>query len=753
MEEEFNDISDIEDEPSEYICDTNNNADLSSRQDFPLRDDTSTLRNLLDSKTRELEHLSTILQNERKQHESSIDEYKKRIVIENAEKERAIMNRNQTHELLVEHKQTLMSKNEENQTLKAKIKLLETENDKLVGELESTKLMLSDVQSKYHMVEKNSVFNAERNADQIIKQAQERHTAQITMMQQQIDGIKSKYDDLEHEHKHMEIRYKELQRSREAILIEKGQIINQLNRNLEDSQRQVQEILSRPDTTEENRRLQNSLRIIEHQKEELSQTLNKVQKKLHEKSSELEIMENVLHEYQASNASAEMSKFIENNFPKNSNASTPLSSNHDERLSKVKEDLFKSVHNIKVKREEIKILEQQLTEKDKEITELRHDENKNLIELNKYRDEVMRLESKICALQGDYDLIIAENSKLLTAKNELEKKKFDLEELDTEMKKISLEENEELKSMKNENETLRNKLSDLQKEVEIVTSESSRKSEEYITKINELELAALQLQNSNMEYIKELENVRKSLTEAEQTIKSLEHKLNLQNLRDQEIEKLQNKAREFEEFMRSNLRFGSSPSTHSQSSSSTNNPSKVDAFTEIENSDLSIKHPLRNQEETKIRNEMAKIFANQISTVEKKFTSDIKKMQNLNVQLSSFLKEEKERMQIAMEQLDILKFTIVSEREEFKTLIEQKDNNIEHYRTQVEMLNEKIDIIYEERDSIERLKTQIEKDRLELNKREEKLQQEYTKAIEELNEKYKSAKKTAQTYKQVNIFF
>ena len=55
----------------------------------------------------------------------------------------------------------------------SKIKSLENENERLVGEIESTKIMLSDGQTKYGMVEKNVLFNAERSTDLIIKQAQE----------------------------------------------------------------------------------------------------------------------------------------------------------------------------------------------------------------------------------------------------------------------------------------------------------------------------------------------------------------------------------------------------------------------------------------------------------------------------------------------------------------------------------------------------------------------------------------------------
>lgn len=692
-----------------------------------------------------------------------MDEYEKRIAIADAEKERALMNRNQTHELLVEHKQKIIQMNDENQALQSRIKSYELENEKMVGELESTKLLLSDVQTKYNMVEKNVIFNAEKNTDQILKQAQERHSAQITMMQQQIDGLKNKLDDLQHEHKHLDIRYKELQRSREAMLIEKSETINHLNRNVEDSQRQVQELLSRPDMTQENRRLLNALRTVEYQKDELSQSKEKIQKKLQEKSSELELMDSIIQEFDANNASfAEMTKFTQFNgkdLLKNSNASTPMSP--EIRLSKVKEELCKSLSNIKMKRQEIKILEQQLVEKDKEIIELRRDESKNLIELNKYRDEVMRLESKINILQDELDkamMAVPQSEVDINLQNELkgklESKKVECDELRMEMEKLSL--TDKTKGLEKENEILANELIELKKKLGTESATACQTCEEYLSKINKLDLSSLQLQNTNAEYLAEVSNLRKELANAHQTIETIERNINLQSLRDQEIEKLQNKAKQFEDFMRSNIRFDTSNSSPNSSASA----HKVDASTATEPSSDEQAPTNLNLMEIKVRDEMARIFANQISMLEKKFTNEVKKMQSYNVQLSNELDDKTSNLHVIMEQLEMLKFTIVSEREEFKSLLEQKDSSIEHYRKQVEDLNEKVDIIYEERDSIENLKRQIEDERKALSEKEEatlqklkQLQEESQKIIEELNEKYKSAKKTAQNYKQVNASF
>lgn len=425
------------------------------QQDFNLREMESQLKNMLDSKVRELEYISNQLSIERKQNKQTVDEFEKRLAIAEAEKERAIMTRDQTHELLVENKGKAIEMQETNDKLHSKIKSLEKENSTLVGELESTKYMLQDIQLKYNMVEKNVIINADKNTDKILRQAQERHNAQTAMMQQQVESIQSKFDDLEHEFKNLDIRYKELQRSREAMLIEKSETINQLNKNLEDSQRQCQDLLARPNLSQENRQLQNIVRALEYEKEDLSHTLNQLQKKINDQQQEMEIMDSIVQECGGNNISfSESLKFINREPLKNSNSSTPVGP--EARLARVKEELCKSLNNIKNKREELKICEKQLAEKDKEIKQLKIDENKALSQMNHFRDEAIRFENKTKILEKELDQMRVELRAIRSCSND--------ETIDKEMKKLQAEKSNlevQLNNLKMDYETLNMKNDEL----------------------------------------------------------------------------------------------------------------------------------------------------------------------------------------------------------------------------------------------------------------------------------------------------
>lgn len=236
------------------------------------------LKNALASKSEELKILSAQTTTERTQLESKINEYKKRLAISEAERERANMSRQQTHELFVESKQKLSARDEQITELNAKIKVLDSRNLELLTELEHTKSMLTDIQHKYHMVERNANFTSEKHTDTIIKQINDRHAAHTDMLQQQINTMRSKLEDRESELKRLMIQNNELHKSREQMLLEKSDTINQLSRSLEDSQRHCQSLVMKTGAdsplVQENLKLMRSIAALEQQNDEMQQTIN-----------------------------------------------------------------------------------------------------------------------------------------------------------------------------------------------------------------------------------------------------------------------------------------------------------------------------------------------------------------------------------------------------------------------------------------------------------------------------------------------
>lgn len=234
------------------------------------------LKNVLASKNEEIRNITATYQSDRVTMQCQIDELKKRLTITEAEKERANMSRKQTHESLVESKQRLSEQEEQIKELNAKIKLLDASKLEILTELEHTKTLLSDTQHKYLMVERN--MQTERNTDSVVKQIKDQHAAQVDMMQQQINTMRTKFEDRDNEFKRLMIQYNELQKSRDGMMFEKSDLINHLNKRLDESQRQCQEMIMRQSSsessTQENIRLRREITSLEQKIEEMQQTIN-----------------------------------------------------------------------------------------------------------------------------------------------------------------------------------------------------------------------------------------------------------------------------------------------------------------------------------------------------------------------------------------------------------------------------------------------------------------------------------------------
>lgn len=133
--------------------------------------------------------------------------------------------------------------------------------------------MIGDLQLKYQMIERNLGLSNGRHDDLLLKQSHERYAGQIDMLQQQIDGLRNQLEEKEMDLKRSDANFKELQRSREAMLVEKSETINQLSKTIEDSQRQCQQLMSKGDMLQENMHLKNTINSLSRKDAELQKTV------------------------------------------------------------------------------------------------------------------------------------------------------------------------------------------------------------------------------------------------------------------------------------------------------------------------------------------------------------------------------------------------------------------------------------------------------------------------------------------------
>lgn len=129
------------------------------------------------------------------------------------------------------------------------------------------------------MIEQSAGLVADRDREFAVKKLNDRCKAQVEMMQQQIDSLRNQLDDRDREVKTITARYNELQRSREALLIEKSDTINQLSRSVEESQRQCQQLMAQNDNNHENVRLQSTISQLNRQVDTMANTINRLEQR------------------------------------------------------------------------------------------------------------------------------------------------------------------------------------------------------------------------------------------------------------------------------------------------------------------------------------------------------------------------------------------------------------------------------------------------------------------------------------------
>uniref|UniRef100_A0A182NSK9 Uncharacterized protein n=1 Tax=Anopheles dirus TaxID=7168 RepID=A0A182NSK9_9DIPT len=387
------------------------------------------LRLLLESKSRELEHATRELYEQRHKHEQQIGELDKRLLIEQAEKDRAIMTRDQTRELLVQSKTKISELEDANDKLRTKVAALEDRNVALVAEMEQKNMMLQDSLHRYRMLEQNTAQKADRHTDALLKQTEERHNAKVAMMQQQVDNLRSELDERQQECRRLEARYGELQKSREAMLIEQSESVQRLQEQLEDSQRQCSNLLSKGkhqvDFEHERLRLRSRINALEQEHTGMRQTISDLTSRLEKTNAELELMDSVVHGRQEDDdddgesgergqaatgqqqdATAGGYTFAQRNLigstPNNAQLQRDRGAGDcNNRVVRLKNELMVCMTGQKEKRETIRQLEANLQAKDAELEQLKKDESETLVQMNQYKEEAFRLTSKCKILEQE----------------------------------------------------------------------------------------------------------------------------------------------------------------------------------------------------------------------------------------------------------------------------------------------------------------------------------------------------------------
>jgi hypothetical protein len=218
--------------------------------------------------------------------------------------------------------------------------------------------------------------------------------------------------------------------------------------------------------------------------------------------------------------------------------------------------------------------------------------------------------------------------------------------------------------------------------------------------------------------------------------------LNFQNKKHEELENLVHKAKEFEKIIKDK------PWLSDQNMCRTTANSQGCQTLEVPGITVESKKNLRTQE-SKIREELAHIFAYEISKIQQIFYDELETTKLSVIKKSNELQEKSSKINVQNEQLELLKFTILEERNEFfkqmkklNSLNRMKEEEFEEFVCKIEDFLTKLPIEEQREEKIieiedSNINTRLEvKITLMLNK------------MKDLSKKYHSAKSTAFNYKK-----
>ncbi|XP_037948922.1 intracellular protein transport protein USO1 isoform X2 [Teleopsis dalmanni] len=855
------------------------------------------LKTMLESKTHEVENINKIANEEIKK----CDEMQKRLIITEAELSHSLSAKESTYELLVESKEKCSNLENTIEKIKSEKRSLENENQALLGKLETSQAILSDLQQKFDMVERDVFRKHDRSAEQRRKQWEERQRAENELILQQMEQLKSKLEKKSNDLECMTTRYNALQSSNEAMLVDKASKINDLTNALSEAQRKCEELLTKPDYLQENIRLQKLVTNLEDQIQSMEKTIGTLRERLDFTSAELDVMDSVLQQH---NLEDSMHNRLSPTRMKT--ISTPLTTM--DRVQNLKDELYRALSNVKSKREEIRRLTKCLEDKNAELDKYRTKENAALVEITTLKEQRCKLhnqvlmleeeckqlasssldktynntkikelnqellqlkEEKMCltqqhnelervrsnnekerqkldaklknvqvdleelkqeydSLKANYELLVAENKKLHTraiADNalqlELEKQKFLLKDAQSEcdrLKKLYLEianskdelsfEVEKMRKMNSAKELNeeREKTASLQKALQLTEMKSSElakiletekvcheremkalkqkiekeltnrfksakessnnctKCIDLMTEVTKHEIANLKLTSTNSEKNEEIIKLNAELENTKILVAELTEKMKLSEQQEILIKELKTKAQKFEDYIKSH----SSSSEHSTTKEHVSSDKSVSTTPELMKNEVQ-------KIESRIREEMAKIFAVEIKRVQLKLQQNEEKCLCLQREYQHVLNN----LQQSQNEVELLKHAILTEREETVKHISQKDEAIKELekkqktllksiREELNHKNKEIDNatselhkrqsqIEAERQSMKLVMAQWEAHRDKANAEEinwkkkfEDLKHDFEEATGILQKNYNSAKRTINNYKRYN---
>ncbi|XP_026276703.1 trichohyalin isoform X1 [Frankliniella occidentalis] len=452
------------------------NEDIYRQTDLHSQDQ---LMVLYATRMQEISHLNKELDSLRYERDTEVEQLKRKLLLVEAEKQGAFLSHKEAQNLLSDYQTQISQLRQDVEDLRLKNLALEKSREEITRERDVAKTSAADLIQKVSILERNGKgLTSEKHIESFLKTLQQQHDTKVRELQTQLESLTHKFSQKDHECCILERKLRDAQRAQEALITEKGKVVNELNKELEDAQKKVLEY-----TTSVNSQETAQLKM---ELDQVKAECKALERKLSETSSKLESAEKDLRQYEAVSKMGLLHNG-DSSFDTDSITNLGISRRHslggrtdtmdtnrdtsrksksqrerDDLNMQLRDELQRALQGQRSKREEIRRLQGELAQRDQKIKTMKeqekvyYEESKNFKKnLTAVLDRLKRQEDEAKALRGKSDEAGDLQSQIFKLKKEKEAVDRDLKDC-----RVKLE------RMKSENDSLREELADMELELE-----------------------------------------------------------------------------------------------------------------------------------------------------------------------------------------------------------------------------------------------------------------------------------------------
>ncbi|XP_076372646.1 uncharacterized protein LOC143257592 isoform X3 [Tachypleus tridentatus] len=331
------------------------------------KNDVLQLRVLYKARSRELQLVTSELEQFKEDASREIRILKHQITLLQGDKEGLFFSLQQAQQLLAD-------KEEENRSLEgikvAQETQLENENQakqELIRKLQVQESTIDSLQLQLaDLGQSESLVRAREQHDSVLNGLKQRHMEETLELKEEIDKFKHQLEAQTEKAVILQQKLDDQVRIYEKTILEKVEIITRLTTNLKTSQQQCQELLE-TGTVQELSRFKNQLKLVEEEKENLEKKLKDAMEELNNLKFEVENYESLfrLGVFSGSGFDATEDSIIQLGLNKRPGESLQ---NRDDVLTNLKAELERCLRNVRTRRLQAANLQIELSQAGKEMT-------------------------------------------------------------------------------------------------------------------------------------------------------------------------------------------------------------------------------------------------------------------------------------------------------------------------------------------------------------------------------------------------